>query len=107
MALAFGTSTDKPVQGDYTGDGKADVAIFRPVSAEWFIVRSEDSSFYGFSFGINGDVPAPADYDGDGRLDPTVVRNTTWFIGRTSGSTLWIRGIRRPADRKRFRAVSF
>jgi hypothetical protein len=89
LALQFGNSTDKPVQGDYTGDGKADVAVWRPATGEWFVVRSEDSSFYGFPFGTNGDVVAPGDYDGDGKFDPTLFRpsNSTWFIARTTAGT--------------------
>lgn len=89
LAMQFGASTDKAVQGDYTGDGKADVAIWRPSTGEWFIVRSEDSSFYGFPFGASGDVPAPGDYDGDGKFDATVFRpaSATWFIARTTAGT--------------------
>jgi uncharacterized delta-60 repeat protein len=89
LALQFGSATDKPVQGDYTGDGKADVAIWQPSTGEWFIVRSEDSSFYGFPFGASGDVVAPGDYDGDGKFDPTVFRpaSATWFIARTTAGT--------------------
>jgi uncharacterized delta-60 repeat protein len=89
LALQFGASTDKAVQGDYTGDGKADVAVWKPATGEWFIVRSEDSSFYGFPFGANTDTPAPGDYDGDGKFDATVFRpsSATWFIGRTTAGT--------------------
>jgi hypothetical protein len=89
LALQFGVSTDKAVQGDYTGDGKADVAIWRPSTGEWFIVRSEDFSFYGFPFGVSTDVVAPGDYDGDGKFDATVFRpsNATWFIARSTAGT--------------------
>lgn len=89
LALQFGASTDKAVQGDYTGDGKADVAIWKPSTGEWFIVRSEDSSFYGFPFGASTDVPAPGDYDGDGKFDATVFRpsSATWFIARSAAGT--------------------
>jgi hypothetical protein len=89
LALQFGANTDKAVQGDYTGDGKADVAIWRPSTGEWFIVRSEDFSFYGFPFGVSTDVVAPGDYDGDGKFDATVFRpsNATWFIARTTAGT--------------------
>jgi hypothetical protein len=88
-AMQLGSWTDIAVQGDYTGDGKADVAIWRPSSGEWFIVRSQDSSFYAFPFGANGDVIAPGDYDGDGKFDPTVFRpsSATWFIARSSAGT--------------------
>jgi hypothetical protein len=56
---------------------------------EWFIVRSEDFSFYGFPFGATGDVVAPGDYDGDGKFDATVFRpsSATWFISRTTAGT--------------------
>ena len=87
--MQFGASTDKPVQGDYTGDGKADIAIWRPSTGEWFIVRSEDSSFYGFPFGSSTDTVAPGDYDGDGKFDPTVFRpaSATWFVARSTAGT--------------------
>ena len=89
LAMQFGANTDKAAQGDYTGDGKADIAIWRPATGEWFIVRSEDFSFYGFPFGANGDVVAPGDYDGDGKFDATVFRpsSATWFISRTTAGT--------------------
>ena len=86
FATPFGTATDKPVPADYTGDGKADIAIFCPSTAEWFILRSEDLSFYAAPFGANGDIPAPGDYDGDGKTDLAVFRSSsaTWFILRST-----------------------
>ena len=86
----FGTSTDKPVQGDYTGDGKADIAIWRPSNGNWFILRSEDFSVFRFPFGANGDIPVAGDYDGDGKTDAGVFRpsNSTWFVQRTTAGTL-------------------
>ncbi len=86
----FGVPTDKTVPADYTGDGKTDVAFFRPSSNEWFILRSEDSSFYSAPFGAAGDVPTPGDYDGDARADFAIFRpsTNTWYLQRsTSGFT--------------------
>jgi hypothetical protein len=78
------------VPGDYTGDGKGDVGLFRPSTGEWFVLRSEDQSYYSFPFGTNGDVPAPGDFDGDGKIDATVFRpsTNTWYSGRTTAGTL-------------------
>jgi uncharacterized delta-60 repeat protein len=90
IALQFGANSDRTVPGDYTGDGKADIAIWRESTGEWFILRSEDFSFFGFPFGTTGDRPVPGDYDGDGKFDAGVFRpsSSTWFISRTSAGNL-------------------
>jgi hypothetical protein len=89
LAMQFGGATDKTVPGDYTGDGKADIAFWRPTTGEWYIVRSEDSSYYAFPFGQNGDIPAPGDYDGDGKMDAAIFRDGVWYIaGSTSGTQI-------------------
>jgi hypothetical protein len=89
LAVSFGSSTDKAVAGDYTGDGKADIAFFRPGTSSWFVLRSDDFSFYSFPWGASGDIPTPGDYDGDGKIDAAVFRPSaqTWFLlGSTSGA---------------------
>jgi len=94
MILNFGVPTDMTVPGDYTGDGKADVAFFRPSSGFWYILRSEDFSFFSFGWGQAGDIPAPGDYDGDGKTDAAVFRpsSSTWFVNRTGGQGPLITG---------------
>ena len=59
-------------------------------TGNWFILRSEDFSFFAFPFGANGDTPVPGDYDGDGKFDAGVFRptNQTWFIQRSTAGTL-------------------
>lgn len=57
------------VPGDYTGDGVADVAVFRPATGLW-VIRNHTR----VNFGGSGDIPVPADYDGDGRADLAVYR---------------------------------
>lgn len=84
IGFAFGEATDVPVPGDYTGDGKADVAFFRASNSNWYVLRSNDFSFYAFPFGISTDIPAQGDYDGDGKTDPAVFRQGQWYIFNSS-----------------------
>lgn len=90
FATQFGTVLDKPVQADYTGDGKADIAFFRPATSEWYVLRSEDVTFYAAPFGGAGDTASPGDYDGDGKSDFAVFRpsSATWYVLKSGGGVL-------------------
>ncbi|HEV8591906.1 MAG TPA: FG-GAP-like repeat-containing protein [Pyrinomonadaceae bacterium] len=90
QALVFGVSTDKPIQGDYTGDGKADIAFWRPSTGDWYVLRSENLTYYSTPFGASTDIPTPGDYDGDGKFDTAVYRpsETNWYVQRTTAGTL-------------------
>jgi hypothetical protein len=70
-----------PAVGDYDGDGKADIAVFRPSTGIWSISRSTAGE-YGIAFGQNGDKVVEGDYDGDGKTDVAVFRpsNGVWYV---------------------------
>lgn len=89
-AVVFGASTDTLVPSDYTGDGKSDIAFWRSANGHWFVLRSENLTFYSAPFGSSGDIPAPADYDGDSKSDIAVFRpsNSVWYIFRSSDGSV-------------------
>ena len=49
-----------PVKGDYDGDGKSDVAVFRPATNEWYISYSSGGGPTQRVFGRSGDIPTPS-----------------------------------------------
>jgi hypothetical protein len=85
--LVWGTNGDKPLPGDFDGDGKTDFSIFRASTNTWWILKSSDNSYYSILFGQSGDIPVPADFDGDGKTDTAVYRAGIWYILQSSGHT--------------------
>ena len=70
--------------GDYEGDGKTDLSIFRPSTEQWIGQYSSGTGGFVTSFGGPNlmDIPVPADYDGTGHVETAVFRPSTsqWFI---------------------------
>ncbi len=98
----FGLNSDYLTLGDFDGDGKDDIAIWRSGSglgtnndtSGFYIFRSSDSTYSYTRFGqANDDVTVVADYTGDGKDDLAVYRagnpaaagqlqnrSTFWFL---------------------------
>jgi M6 family metalloprotease-like protein len=82
---------DVSVKGDFDGDGRTELAVYRPSTGEWFIRNSSAGYAVGagnwyFQWGLGGDLPIVGDFDDDGKAEITVYRPTTgeWFIRYSS-----------------------
>jgi hypothetical protein len=84
------TPDDKPLRGDFDGDGKPDGVIFRPSDGSWYVLLSSTnySTWTSYQWGQAGDIPIPEDFDGDGRTDLVVYRpsNGVWYIRYSSNN---------------------
>lgn len=78
----FGASVDKPVTGDWTGDGIRTVGTFR--DGLWKIDIDGDGHWSDgdevVQFGQAGDLPVVGDFNGDGVDEIGVFRRGLWII---------------------------
>jgi len=86
------TSVSVPVTStrtDFDGDSRADVAVFRGSTGQWYILSSRTGLSSQYSWGGGSDLPVPGDYDGDGRTDVAVFRPSTgiWYILQSATGT--------------------
>jgi hypothetical protein len=73
---------------DFDGDGKTDLAVFRPSDSVWYMLRSQ-AGFTATQFGVSTDKTVAADFDGDNKADIAVWRPATgtWYRLNSSNGT--------------------
>ena len=85
VLTVFGASTPN---SDFDGDGRADIAVYRPSTGIWYIWPSSGAPWTATQWGVDTDQAVPGDYDGDGITDIAVYRSGTgtWYILPSSGA---------------------
>ena len=85
----WGVEGDQIAAEDFNGDGKTDIAVFRPTGGYWYWWNG--TSQVSEQWGQPGDIAVPADYDGDGTADLAVFRPSTgvWYIKQSSDTSTY------------------
>lgn len=86
----------RAVRGDFDGDGRTDLGIWRGSTGNWSIMKSGtntlQTAYWGAQYAPYYDVPVPNDYDGDGKVDGAIWRpgENNWYVLLSSTSNFFI-----------------
>ena len=116
--VAFGLPTDTPVYGDFDGDLKQDIAVWREGTAAnpqsyFYILRSSatPNDFAAQPWGTIGDKPITGDFDGDGKTDFCITRRVNnqivWIILPSGGGAVRYLTFGLASDRENPTAADF
>jgi len=98
LTSPFGLSTDRPVTGDWNGDGTDDVGFWRPSTRQFYLDANGNRRWDGTiggdvltsAFGLKTDSPLAGDWDGDGTDEIGFWRpSTRQFYLDANGNGRW------------------
>jgi len=83
-----GSFVDVPFTGDFDGDGRSDLAVYRPSTNTWFLNRTSLGRT-NFQIGAPGSTPVVGNFDGNGDTEAAVFQagTGTWSIASTANGT--------------------
>ena len=86
----YGTPGDRPITGDWNGDGTDSIGVFR--GGNWYLDVNGNGLWDGgdraIHFGTEGDLPVVGDFDGDGIDDLGLFRDGTFYLDTNSDHTI-------------------
>jgi hypothetical protein len=92
----FGITGDIPVSGDWNGDGRDEIGVFRPSTHMYYQDHNGNGTWNGavidrmYNFGITGDMPVSGDWNGNGFSEIGVFRPSTHMYYRDyNGNGVW------------------
>lgn len=94
--VPWGVGGDKPIQGDFNGDGKYDFHVARDSggSAVHYRLTNGTASVTNFSYGLFSDRFLAGDFDADAKDDMTAVRvngaNLDWYVWMSGNGTVFL-----------------
>jgi len=89
-------STDTPVTGDWNGNGKTKIGVFRNSTQRWYLDYNGNGVWDGtptdklYVFGMSTDTPITGDWDRNNKTEIGVFRNSTrqWLLDY-NGNGMW------------------
>jgi hypothetical protein len=97
ITFFFGNPDDLPLAGDFDGDGKDSIAIYRPSEERVYIMNTLGqnggglgAAEFSYPFGNPSDVPFVGDFDGDGISTVGLHRPSTGnvYLSNTLGASV-------------------
>jgi hypothetical protein len=98
LTTAFGVATDRPVVGDWSGNGKAKVGVWRPSTRQFLLDKNGNGQWDGTAgndlltaaFGVATDLPVAGDWNSDRKTEIGVWRpSTRQFLLDKNGNGKW------------------
>jgi Subtilase family len=88
ISFHYGLSTDSPISGDWNGDGRDTIGVYRPSNLSFYLrnTNSAGAPDYSFTYGLKAGTPVVGDWDGDG--DETIglydANTGYWYLNQAN-----------------------
>jgi Peptidase family M23 len=99
-SIVSANCTDRPVIGDWNGDGTSDLGLFRNAAAGGLFYERVGTTSTGVRWGKPGDSPVAGDFDGDRTAQVGVRRlaGGTWYLRSSTGAVASVAGVGNASD---------